>query len=114
MPDLSAVHLHDILVAITRIESYVSGVDEDQFCATDKDVDAVAMNLIVIGEAVRRPPPTLLASEPSIPWQRVIGVRNRIAHGYSSVQRPVIWKIATVELPTLRDAVDRLRTPSND
>jgi uncharacterized protein with HEPN domain len=109
MPEMSpAGDLNEILAAIGRINSYLVGVDEDQFCATDKDVDAVAMNLIVIGEAVRRLPANILSREPSIHWQGIIGVRNRIAHGYSSIQRPVIWAIVTKELPVLHAATSRL------
>jgi uncharacterized protein with HEPN domain len=52
--------------------------------------------------------PAVLASEPAIPWPRVIAVRNRIAHGYLTVQRPVVWSIATKELPELRAAVERM------
>lgn len=100
--------LTEILEAIGRVERYIAGLLEADFCASDKDVDATAMNLIVIGEAVRRLAPDVLAREPAIPWPSIVAVRSRIAHGYSSVQRPVVWSIATNELPVLHRAVARL------
>lgn len=100
--------LTEIMEAIARIERYIAGMSEEDFCASDKEVDATAMNLIVIGEAVRRLQPVVIASEATISWPRIVAMRNRIAHGYSSVQRPVVWAIATKELPGLRFAIARL------
>jgi uncharacterized protein with HEPN domain len=100
--------LTEIMEAIALIERYIAGLSEADFCASDKGVDATAMNLIVIGEAERRLQPALLTREPAIPWPRIVSVRNRIAHGYASVQRPVVWSIATRELPELRAAIEQL------
>lgn len=104
--DLGA--LAEIVAAIDRILDYVAGLDEAAFRANGMVVDAVAMNLLVIGEAARRVDPGVLAREPGIPWSSVIALRNRIAHGYSSLQLEVIWAIVTRELFELRSAVERL------
>jgi uncharacterized protein with HEPN domain len=79
--------LTEIEEAIERIERYVAGLDRAAFAASDKDQDAVAMNLIVIGESVRSLDPALLAQEPGVPWPAIIAVRNRIAHRYATIQR---------------------------
>jgi|CXWL01.1.fsa_nt_gi uncharacterized protein with HEPN domain len=66
------------------------------------------MNLVVIGEAVRRLDGAILAAEPAIHWPGIVAIRNRIAHGYSSVQRDLVWEIVKDELPRLRAAVRRM------
>jgi len=35
----------------------------------------------------------------SIPWREVIGMRNRLVHGYASVDHDVIWDVVTADLP---------------
>jgi uncharacterized protein with HEPN domain len=100
--------LTQILEAISRIHDYVEGLDEASFCSSAKDVDSVATNLIVIGEAVRCLKPEILALEPSIRWSSIIAVRNRIAHGYSMMQRPLVWAIVSKDLPNLQAATLRL------
>ncbi len=98
----------EIIEAIDRIESYVVGLDAVAFSASSKEVDAVAMNLVVVGEAVRRLDGAILGEEPAIHWPAVVAVRNRIAHGYSSVQRDLVWEIVKDELPLLRAAIQRM------
>lgn len=46
--------LTDILEAIRRIESYVEGINYDQFLSDLKTQDSVVRNLEIIGEAVRK------------------------------------------------------------
>ncbi|MBU6372900.1 MAG: DUF86 domain-containing protein [Alphaproteobacteria bacterium] len=108
MSDRTLGDLTEIADAIDRILTYTAGLDERAFVASGKDVDAAAMNLLVIGEAVRRIDPNVLAREPGIAWPAIVALRNRIAHGYASLQPAVIWSILEKELPSLRRAVARL------
>jgi uncharacterized protein with HEPN domain len=85
-----ASDLAEIEAAILRIQSYTSGMSEADFVASLVVYDAVAMNLIVIGEAVRRIDSAILAGEPEIPWARIVGQRNRLAHGYEDVAALVV------------------------
>jgi len=45
-------------------------------------LDAVAMRLLKIGEAVKSLSPELTESEPEIPWSRIAGMRDFLAHHY--------------------------------
>jgi uncharacterized protein with HEPN domain len=40
--------------------------------------------------------------------QRIIGLRNVLAHGYAVVDDTVVWAAATSRVPELRDFIDRL------
>jgi uncharacterized protein with HEPN domain len=103
-----AADLFEICRALERIETYVTGMDETSFCASLIAYDAVLMNLIVIGEAANRLPHHITAGEPGIPWGDVVGMRNRIAHGYEDVQPKRIWDTIQNDLPLLRAAAERL------
>ncbi|MGB5516553.1 MAG: HepT-like ribonuclease domain-containing protein, partial [Thermoanaerobaculia bacterium] len=37
----------------------------------------------VIGEAASKISPSTRASSPEIPWKEIIGMRNRLVHGYA-------------------------------
>jgi uncharacterized protein with HEPN domain len=111
MPDRGpASDLTEVLNAIDRVTAYVAGMDEPAFAASMIAYDAVLMNLLVIGEAVRRIDPAVLAAEPSIKWPLAIGLRNRIAHGYEDIEPDKIWLTVVNDLPPLRAAVVRLLT----
>lgn len=70
--------------------------------------DAVRIRLLEIGEAVKAMSPELLASEPSIPWRRVTGLRDVLAHRYFDTAHGVIDETVHHELPALVAAVRRL------
>ena len=100
--------LHDILDATTRIRSYLVGVSEDDFLSGSVTFDAVAMNIIVIGESVVHLPPHLKAGEVEIPWRQIVASRNLVAHGYPELDPDVIWTIVTTQLDDLDAATNRM------
>ncbi len=109
MPDRGpAGDLTEMLEAIGRVDLYVRGMDEAAFAASMIAYDAVLMNLLVVGEAVRRIDVAVLSQEPAIEWAKIIGLRNRIAHGYEDIEPAVIWATILRDLPALREAVSRL------
>ena len=55
----------------------------------------------IIGEAGSRVSPELRAKASSMPWADVIGMRNRLVHAYFDMDRTVVWKTVTQEIPPL-------------
>ncbi|MCM2358414.1 MAG: DUF86 domain-containing protein [Geobacteraceae bacterium] len=63
--------------------------------------------LEIVGEAANRIPPETRQQYPSIPWQQIIGLRNRLIHGYDAVDFDILWQIVTVDLPPLVNVLKR-------
>ena len=55
----------------------------------------------IIGEAAARVNPETQKRYSSIPWKEVIGIRNRLVHGYDSVDLDVLWDTIELDLPPL-------------
>ncbi len=73
---------------------------------TDLDADlmlqfALVRAIEVIGEAASRLPPEYRASHPRIPWSIIIGMRNRLIHGYFDVDLDILWETVTRDVPSL-------------
>lgn len=45
--------------------------------------------------------PTVQSAAPQIPWRPIVSMRNRLIHGYFDIDTTIVWKTATVEVPTL-------------
>lgn len=58
----------------------------------------------VLGEAVKRLPEDLCQRHPLMPWRKIAGTRDYIAHGYDSVDYDVIWGVLDVEAGKLKTA----------
>jgi uncharacterized protein with HEPN domain len=55
----------------------------------------------VIGESANRVPHAIQNEYPELPWLQMIGARNRLIHGYDSVDFDVLWMIVENDLPSL-------------
>jgi uncharacterized protein with HEPN domain len=49
--------------------------------------------LEIIGEAANRLPEDLKDKNEEIDWHKIIGLRNRIVHGYFGINYNIIWSI---------------------
>ena len=63
----SALYLQDILTATEKIEEYIQGLSAQEFNKDWKTIDAVIMNLEIIGEAARNMPEEIISGHPEIP-----------------------------------------------
>ena len=104
-----SLYLRHILDAIQDIESYVQGiVTLEAFSADGMRLNAVVRQLEVVGEAAAHLSMELRATHADVPWEKMIGMRNRLIHEYFGVDEEVIWKVSQEELQPLRIAVERI------
>ena len=95
------LRVEDILDAVARIQRYTQGMDFEAFQADQKTIDAVVRNLEIIGEAARYIPDAERAHHSEIPWDRMRGFRNVLAHEYFGVSVPIVWQTTQEDLPTI-------------
>lgn len=57
--------------------------------------------LEIIGEAASRVPENERDTYPRIPWRRLVGLRNRLIHGYDQINLDIVWRIVSDDLPAL-------------
>jgi uncharacterized protein with HEPN domain len=84
------------------IESFL----EDQMCQ-----DAVAMRLQEIGEnlaRIRDATPDYFAEHSDDTWNKIIGLRNLISHGYNIIDQEQIWEIIKKHLPGFAQRIKNL------
>ena len=61
----------------------------------------------VIGEAASRTSPDFRARFEDIPWHQIIGMRNRLIHGYDDINLDTLWETVTIALPPLIQLLER-------
>ncbi len=81
---------------------------------TDRKLNLALVRLLeIVGEAASRTPPEERAQHSQIPWGQIVGLRNRLIHGYDSVDLDILWQIVTKDLPALIEALEQI-VPRND
>ena len=108
-------YLGHIIQAIERIQSYVADLDDAAFLVDAKTQDAVVRNFEILGEATRnieRYHWAYADAHPEAEWASMVALRNRVAHGYFTVDYELLWKTIHADLPelhrTIRGLLDAL------
>jgi uncharacterized protein with HEPN domain len=69
---------------------------------------AVVRAIEIVGEAARHVTQETRDLLPQIPWTKIAGMCNRIAHNYLDVDYKIVWDVATVELPNLINELEKI------
>ena len=75
----------------------------------DRMLNLALVRLVeVIGEAASRIPEEFRSRYPEVPWHLTVGIRNRLIHGYDSVNFDILWTIIQEDLPPLIEQLQRI------
>ena len=99
---------HDPEVSLRQILAYAKEAVEISRGKTRQDLDnerllnlALTRLLELLGEAANRVPEEVRSKYPDLPWLQMIAARNRLIHGYDSVDFDILWAIIQNDLPVL-------------
>jgi uncharacterized protein with HEPN domain len=101
-------HVSDILSYARRLQGHVEGAAYEEFSTEAWMQDASFRCLEVIGEIVKRLTPAFRAAHPTIPWARVSGFRDVLAHGYDILDHELCWKIIQENVPALMAKLEEI------
>lgn len=94
-------YIADMIEFAEKVLAYTKGVDQDTLVADPLRYDAVLRNLELIGEAATHVPDHVRAAHPEVPWRAIVGLRNRLAHGYLTISDRVVWTTIEEAVPSL-------------
>ncbi len=93
--------LRDILDAARLIASYVKDTTETVFRTDLQKQDAVIRRIEIIGEAAAHLTNATRQAVPELPFRKMRGMRNIVAHDYSNVDWKIVWEVATIHVPEI-------------
>ncbi len=106
-----AAYLWDMLDATRSILEFTREASSEDFLGDDMLQAAVERKLEIVGEAARNISEAFRTAHPELPWRRMIGQRNIIAHQYGAVQQERLWAVVEDDLPALITSLERLIPP---
>ncbi len=75
---------------------------------------ALVRLLEILGEAGARVSEETRSRCADIPWLAIIGLRNRLIHGYDAIDFGILWQILSADLPALIPALERALAEETD
>jgi uncharacterized protein with HEPN domain len=104
-------YLLDMLLATRKVQQFTQGVTWNQFQGDDLLQNAVMRLIQIVGEAARKVSPEFKQAHPEIPWQGIIGIRNRLVHDYFRIEPSRVWEVIEKDLPALIPLIEPLIPP---
>jgi uncharacterized protein with HEPN domain len=96
-------HLVDALNSAIRFARGRSRRDLD---ADEMLLFALTRAIEIAGEAASRVSAETKDALPDLPWNAIVGMRNRLVHAYFDIDHDILWTTVTAAAPQL---VERLR-----
>ncbi len=104
-PTAALRHMFDHAKEAVQLAEGKTSADLD----TDRLLNLALVRLLeIVGEAAGRVPEAVSALHPEIPWPQIVSLRNRLIHGYDSVDFNILWQIITGDLPPLIAALEAI------
>ena len=75
---------------------------------TDRQFNLALVRLVeIVGEAAARITTETQERLTSVPWAEVVGLRNRVIHGYDQVDFDILWNTVVFDFPPLIAEIER-------
>lgn len=102
------LYLSDIDDAISAIQSYTKDSTYEQLLNDRKTREAVILNFVVIGEAIKKLPEEIIDKHPEIPWTEFAAMRNKMVQAYFQISPLILWETIRHDLVPLTAVVREL------
>jgi uncharacterized protein with HEPN domain len=96
------IRLRHMADAIDSASQFLEGRSRAELEDDRMLVFALVRAVEIVGEAASKVSSEGRAELPQVPWNSMVGMRNRLVHGYFDVDLDILWNTATQALPELR------------
>ena len=111
MPRDDSAYLLDMLLAARDGLSFTEDLSYEDFLRDRRTQLSVLKAVEIVGEAAARLSEDARRAIPDIPWREIVGMRNRLVHGYFDIDFPRVWDTVRHDLPDLIARLEPLVPP---
>ena len=105
------IRLRHMLDSAEEAVEFAAGKSRKDFDDNRKLLLAIIKSIEIIGEAASKISEARKAENDNIPWKDIIGMRNRLSHGYFDVNLDIVWQTVKTDLPDLIKALKEIIPP---
>jgi len=102
--------IQDVFECIEKINNYSSSFNNGTELKSNLQAyEAITMNFIIIGEAVKNIFEQVAKDYPKIEWREIMAMRNILVHEYWGINDNVVWGTIKKDLPELKRIITRIQ-----
>lgn len=108
------VYLTHILEQTEIIQMITATMQYEEFVQNPIYLNAMSRSFEIIGEAAKHIPDSFREAHPKIEWRGMTGFRDKLIHGYFSVDTVYLWEVAEDMIPVLQTQIKCLLEEKSD
>ena len=112
MNNKSHLYLNHILDSCRNILEFTKDIDFKTFINKRLIQSAVIRELEIIGEATKNLSDDIRNHSKEIPWKKLAGMRDKLIHGYFTVDLKEVWITVKKDISILKKDIERILTKS--
>ena len=105
------IRLRHMADAAREAASFATGRARGTLDTDRQLVMALVKEIEIVGEAAARVSEATREHLTDIPWDELIGMRNRLVHAYFDVNLDIVWQTVQEDLPKLIALLDLIEPP---
>ena len=113
MKQKDIVYIKHIKDAIKSILEYTKDANKESFNSNELIQDAVIRRIEIIGEAAKNVSNEFIDKYSDIPWKKIVGMRDKLIHGYFNVDVGRVWNVIIDEIPVLKEQIEEIIEKEN-
>jgi uncharacterized protein with HEPN domain len=103
-----------MLIAARLIGQFAEGNSFESFSTNQLLESAIRYQLQIIGEAAGKVSTEFRQAHREIPWERLIGLRHGLVHGYREIELSRIWRVATSDMSKVVSFLESVVPPKEE
>ena len=111
MPRDDSDRLQHMLTAARKASALTAGKSREDLEGDETLALAVIHLLEILGEAAKGVSTETVALNPDLPWKEMAATRDRLVHGYFSVDLDIVWQIIVEDVPAVIRALEEMMEP---
>jgi uncharacterized protein with HEPN domain len=108
MKENDRIRIQHIIDAAQEALSFVRNTDQENFSNNRMMILSVIKEIEIIGEAVSKISDETKSKYYDIPWKDIVGMRNRLIHGYFEADVKLVWNTTKINLPPLVSSLEAI------
>ena len=95
--------LENIIKHCDKINEKMKSLSREQFDNDEDVVQIICFNILQIGELAKNFELEFIANHNGVPWKQIKGMRDKVAHGYGTIDMDRVWYTALTDISPLLD-----------
>ena len=90
------------------IKNKMVGLTRDELDTNEDVLQIICFNILQIGELAKNLEPEFIAKYNEVPWRQIKKMRDKVAHGYGTIDKDIVWDTARLDIDPLMDYCQKI------